>query len=109
MDMSMATFRSWCPFLRMTVASHKHPKVTTHEPIHLRRRCADSLGIPGAGMRLTDGEAMMYFRGFDTETLAKLAALQKQIDDGHRRIAELEREREAIYQADYDLFQQERR
>lgn len=51
----------------------------------------------------------MYFRGFDTETLAKLAALQKQIDDGHRRIAELEREREAIYQADYDLFQQERR
>ncbi len=62
----------------------------------------------------------MGFRGFNRETLAELDAIQKQIDAlngpasplvrplNDQTIRELERDREAIYQADYDLSRQHR-
>ncbi len=59
----------------------------------------------------------MTFRPFNSETLAEMAAIQAEIVRlsvdpdkvfAEGQIARLERERDAIYQADYDLSRQHR-
>lgn len=58
----------------------------------------------------------MTFRPFNPETLAELAAIQERIDffktqsgpHDQEMVHKLERDREAIYQADYDLSRQHR-